>query len=62
MHENFNIFQLLLKIYYEKVGTEESSVPILIEFRYDDLIYSSRGCEDIFKMRFDKTEKFRKQL
>ena len=45
----FNMFQLLLKIYYKKVKREKTlEKPILIEFRYDDVIYSFKGHEDIF--------------
>ena len=59
---DFNMFQLLLKIYYKKVKKEKCPEPILIEFRFDDVIYSFKGHKDIFKMKFEKLDKFRLEL
>jgi len=59
---DFGMFQLLLKLYYKKIVREQSSVPILIEFRYDDVIYGLKGHKDIFKIKIEKLDEFREQL
>ena len=58
----FNEFQLLLKKYYEGKHRELSLKPILIEFRYDDVIYSFKGSKEVFKIKFEILDSFREQL
>jgi hypothetical protein len=58
----FNEFQLLLKKYYENIAREQPLEPILIEFRYDNIIFGLKGHKDIFELKFEKLDEFRKQL
>lgn len=58
----FNEFQLLLKKYYEREHNELSLEPILIEFRYDDVIYSFKGFKEVFKIKFETLDNFREEL
>ena len=58
----FNEFQLLLKKYYEREDSPLSCEPILIEFRYDDVIYSFKGSKEVFKIKFETLDKFREKL
>jgi hypothetical protein len=58
----FNEFQLLLMKYYEREDSRLSCEPILIEFRYDDVIYSFKSYKEVYKIRFETLNKFREQL